>query len=101
MRIFNCQYFKKHLDLELTTSSIILGTADTLRYYKKVGAIPHVTRTAGGISDYGESDISWVKNAKHMRSAGLSIEFLIEYQRVFNEGEIAPLRRGLICSANS
>ncbi len=59
---------------------------DTLRYYEKVGVIPPVTRTSGGIRDYCESDISWVENAKCMRSAGLSIEFLIEYQKLYNEG---------------
>lgn len=52
---------------------------DPLRYYEKVGVIPPVTRTSGGIRDYCESDISWVENSKCMRSAGLSIEFLIEY----------------------
>lgn len=61
--------------------------ADTLRYYEKVGVIPPVTRTSGGIRDYCESDISWVENAKCMRSAGLSIEFLIEYQKLYSEGD--------------
>lgn len=61
--------------------------ADTLRYYEKVGVIPPVTRTSGGIRNYCESDISWVENAICMRSAGLSIEFLIEYQRLYNEGD--------------
>ena len=27
-------------------------TADTLRYYERVGVIPPVTRTSGGIRDY-------------------------------------------------
>ena len=45
--------------------------ADTLRYYERVGAIPPVTRTAGGIRDYQEKDIGWVELAKCMRSAGL------------------------------
>ena len=61
--------------------------ADTLRYYEKVGVIPPVTRTSGGIRDYCESDISWVEHAICMRSAGLSIEFLIEYQKLYNEGD--------------
>lgn len=43
-------------------------SADTLRYYEKVGVIPPVTRTPGGIRDYGESDISWVEQAKCMRT---------------------------------
>lgn len=62
-------------------------SADTLRYYEKVGVIPPVTRTSGGIRDYGERDISWVENAKCMRAAGLSIDFLIEYQRLYNDGD--------------
>ena len=30
-------------------------TQDTLRYYERVGMIPPVTRTAGGIRDYQET----------------------------------------------
>lgn len=62
-------------------------SADTLRYYEKVGVIPPVTRTPGGIRDYGESDISWVEQAKCMRTAGLSIECLIEYQKLYSKGD--------------
>ena len=32
-------------------------TADTLRYYERVGVIPEVTRTKSGIRDYREEDI--------------------------------------------
>ena len=71
--------------------------ADTLRYYEKVGVIPPVTRTSGGIRDYCESDISWVKNAKCMRAAGLSIEALIEYVALFRQGEdTAEARKNLL-----
>ena len=50
---------------------------DTLRYYERVGMIPHVTRTAGGIRNYQESDLGWVEMALCMRSAGLPIEAMI------------------------
>ena len=53
--------------------------ADTLRYYERIGAIPPVTRTSGGIRNYTEQDIAWVQLAKCMRSAGLPVEVLIEY----------------------
>lgn len=56
---------------------------DTLRYYERVGMIPHVTRTAGGIRNYQESDLGWVEMALCMRSAGLPIEAMIEYVRLF------------------
>ena len=45
-------------------------TPDTLRYYERVGVIPEVGRTKGGIRDYSEQDIKWVENAVCMRSAG-------------------------------
>lgn len=60
---------------------------DTLRYYERVGMIPPVTRTAGGIRDYQEDDISWVKLAICMRSAGLPVEAMIDYVRLFQQGD--------------
>lgn len=29
-------------------------SADTLRYYERIGLLPNVTRTASGIRDYSE-----------------------------------------------
>lgn len=60
---------------------------DTLRYYERVGMIPPVTRTAGGIRDYQQTDIQWVELAKCMRSAGLPVEAMIEYVRLCQEGD--------------
>ena len=37
-------------------------STDTLRYYERIGLIPQIARTAGGIRDYTESDISWVEH---------------------------------------
>ena len=62
-------------------------TADTLRYYERVGMIPPVTRTAGGIRDYQASDLSWVQLAKCMRAAGLPVEVMIEYLQLYRQGD--------------
>ena len=62
-------------------------TPDTLRYYERVGVIPEVTRTAGGIRDYQEEDIGWVEHAICMRDAGVPVEMLIEYVKLFQEGD--------------
>ena len=62
-------------------------TPDTLRYYERVGVIPAVTRTAGGIRDYQETDIAWVENAICFRDAGMPVEMLIEYVKLFQEGD--------------
>ena len=75
-------------------------TADTLRYYEKVGVIPTVGRTKGGKRDYSEQDISWVENAICMRNAGLPVEMLIEYVRLFQEGDgTFQERRDLLAEA--
>lgn len=62
-------------------------TADTLRYYERVGAIPPVTRTKSGIRDYQEDDLGWVKNAVCLRDAGVPVEMLIEYVRMTEAGD--------------
>lgn len=62
-------------------------SADTLRYYERVGLIPSVNRTKGGIRDYNEEDCRWVEFIKCMRSAGLPIEALIEYVNLFQQGD--------------
>lgn len=62
-------------------------TPDTLRYYERVGVIPEVGRTAGGIRNYSETDIKWVENAICMRSAGVPVEMIIEYVRLFQMGD--------------
>lgn len=70
---------------------------DTLRYYERVGMIPPVTRTAGGIRDYQESDLGWVELAICMRSAGLAVESMIEYVRLYQEGNATiPARLQLL-----
>ena len=75
-------------------------TADTLRYYEKVGAIPAVGRTKGGIRNYDDEDVKWIKNAVCMRNAGLPIETLIEYVKLFQEGDgTIKQRRDLLVKA--
>ena len=60
---------------------------DTLRYYERIGLIPPVARTAGGIRNYTESNIGWVETAVCMRNAGVRIEALIEYVKLYQEGD--------------
>ena len=60
---------------------------DTLRYYERVKMIPKVTRTSGGIRDYQEEDLKWVELAVCMRNAGLPIEVMIEYVKLFQQGD--------------
>ena len=62
-------------------------TAATLRYYESEGLIPPVTRKNGGVWDYQKDDLGWIDFIKCMRSAGMSVESLIEYTTLFRNGE--------------
>lgn len=60
---------------------------DTLRYYERIGLIPSVNRNQNGIRNYTEEDCRWIEFIKCMRNAGLPIEVLIEYVRLFQQGD--------------
>ena len=62
-------------------------SADTLRYYERIGLIPPVPRTKSGLRDYDEESCGWVDLMKCMRAAGVQIEALIEYVALFQQGD--------------
>lgn len=62
-------------------------SVDTLRYYEKVGLLPPVNRTNGGVRDYTELDLRRVDFIKCMRTAGLPIETLIAYFALVEQGD--------------
>ncbi len=62
-------------------------SADTLRYYERIGLIPSVPRTKSGIRDYDEASCGWIELMKCMRAAGVQIEALIEYVALFQKGD--------------
>jgi DNA-binding transcriptional MerR regulator len=63
-------------------------SADTLRYYERIGLIQPVNRNGSGIRDYKEEDLKRVEFIKCMRSAGLPIEALIEYVGLVQQGDM-------------
>ena len=62
-------------------------SADTLRYYERVGLLRHVSRTASGIRDYSEDDCARLAFVKCLRGANVSIEALAEYMRLLDQGD--------------
>ena len=72
-------------------------SADTLRYYERIGLIPPVPRRAGGVRDYDEASCRWIELRKCMRRAGVQIEALIEYVALVRQGdETAPARKAIL-----
>ncbi|MEZ0396679.1 MAG: MerR family transcriptional regulator [Anaerolineales bacterium] len=60
---------------------------DTLRYYERIGLLPHVHRNGSGIREYGEADLRRIEFIRCMRSAGLPIEVLIDYMQLIEQGD--------------
>ena len=72
-------------------------SADTLRYYERIGLIPPVPRTKGGFRDYNEESCGWIELMKCLRSAGVHIDALVEYARLFQQGdETLDARKALL-----
>ncbi len=61
-------------------------SADTLRYYERIGLFPPVPRDKNGIRNYDDESCGWIEFIRCMRSAGIQIEALIEYVRLYHQG---------------
>ncbi|MCI1983431.1 MAG: MerR family transcriptional regulator [Bifidobacteriaceae bacterium] len=61
-------------------------TKDTLRYWERIGLLPPIRRNTSGYRDYTEHDMNWVYYIQVLRKAGMSIESLIEFVKLFRDG---------------
>lgn len=68
-------------------------SADTLRYYEKIGLIKNVPRNKSGIRDYDENALKRIEFIKCMRSASVEIEILIKYMNLLEQGKKTVLER--------
>jgi DNA-binding transcriptional MerR regulator len=62
-------------------------TADTLRYYERIGLLPDIQRTKAGIREYSDNDCQAIEFIKCMRDAGVSIDSLIAYMDLLHQGD--------------
>lgn len=62
-------------------------SADTIRYYERIGLIPPIERNESGNRNFTDEDLRWIVFSRQMRNAGLSIESLIEYLALFRLGD--------------
>ena len=62
-------------------------SADTLRYYERMGIIPAVPRTSGGGRNYDENFVEWVAFIQTLKGAGMSLEAIADYINLAKLGE--------------
>lgn len=73
-------------------------SADTLRYYERIGLLPPVPRNKSGVRNYDETACNWISLMKCMRKAGVQIEALIDYVAMFHKGDSTiDARKQLLC----
>ncbi len=65
-------------------------SADTLRYYERIGIIPAVTRTENGIRNYSDEDLCWVALAAQMKDLEFSIEMMLRHVEYCSENNMSP-----------
>ena len=72
-------------------------SADTLRYYERIGLLPEVNRGENGIRDFDELDLRRIEFVKCMRRAGLPIDVLIDYFSLVQQGDrTIEARKGIL-----
>lgn len=68
-------------------------TADTLRYYEKIGLLPPVPRTESGIRSYDANSFAWVQLIQQLKASGLMLEEIQEYIRLARAGNATLEKR--------
>ena len=70
-----------------SASNLLEISADTIRYYERVGLVPPITRTSTGIRDFQVQDIETLEFIKCFRSAGVSVDSLVDYMSLYQKGD--------------
>ena len=74
--------------MNIKSASDLLGiSADTIRYYERVGLVPPITRTATGSRDFQDQVIEALEFIKCFRSAGVSVDSLVDYMSLYQKGD--------------
>ena len=68
-------------------------SADTLRYYERMGLIPPVPRTASGTRNYSEEFIDWITFVQQLKGIGMSLEAIVDYLELARQGNGNGFRR--------
>ncbi len=71
-------------------------SADTIRYYERVGLLQPPTRAANGYRAYGEADLRRVQFIRRAKLLGLSLEEIGTLLGLAEEGACQPLRQQVV-----
>ncbi len=76
-------------------------SADTLRYYEKIGLLRHVARDASGFRVYGPRDLEWVGFILRLKDTGMALDDIIRYADLRERGESTLAARQALLEAHA
>lgn len=62
-------------------------TQHTLRWYERIGLMPHVDRSHSGQRRFSEQDLDWLAFVGKLRATGMSVADMVRYAELVREGE--------------
>ncbi|GGU76988.1 MerR family transcriptional regulator [Streptomyces filipinensis] len=62
-------------------------TAHTLRWYERIGLMPHVDRSHTGQRRYRNRDLDWLDFVTKLRLTGMPVADMVRYAELVREGE--------------
>ncbi|WP_326590974.1 MerR family transcriptional regulator [Streptomyces sp. NBC_01294] len=62
-------------------------TQHTLRWYERIGLMPHVDRSHSGQRRFTDKDLDWLAFVGKLRSTGMSVADMVRYAELVREGE--------------
>ena len=88
------------MDSLLTIAQVVARTglsADTLRYYERIGLLAPVARAAGGQRRYRAADLDWLAFVQRLRATGMPIRDMLHFAALRSQGDAtAAARRELL-----
>ncbi|TDC11080.1 MerR family transcriptional regulator [Streptomyces sp. 8K308] len=74
-------------------------TAHTLRWYERIGLMPHIDRSHTGQRRYTNRDLDWLAFVGKLRLTGMAVADMVRYAELVREGEHTyDERRALLCA---
>lgn len=61
-------------------------TQHTLRWYERIGLMPHVDRSHSGQRRFSDQDLQWLEFVGKLRSTGMSVADMVRYAELVREG---------------
>ncbi|MFE2286160.1 MerR family transcriptional regulator [Streptomyces sp. NPDC059443] len=61
-------------------------TQHTLRWYERIGLMPHVDRSHSGQRRFSDKDLDWLAFVGKLRTTGMSVADMVRYAELVREG---------------